>query len=69
MVKERIILDIIYQSTKNVVFIRENKGKHENINLKIYNISSFQAWTPTMRNILAQSTYVPLRMCLNQHDI
>jgi hypothetical protein len=27
--------------------------KNENINFKIYNISSFQAWTPTRRNVLA----------------
>jgi hypothetical protein len=33
--------------------------------LKIYNISSFQAWTSTRRNVLAQSTYVPLRISNN----
>jgi hypothetical protein len=27
--------------------------------------SSFQAWTPTRRNVLAQSTYVPLRILTN----
>jgi len=42
-----------------------NEEKNENINLKIYNISSFQAWTPTRRNVLAQSTYVPLRISTN----
>jgi hypothetical protein len=28
-------------------------------------ISSSQAWTPTRRNVLAQSTYVPLRISTN----
>jgi len=39
--------------------------KNENINLKIYNISSFQAWTPRRRNVLAQSTYLPLQISTN----
>jgi hypothetical protein len=39
--------------------------KNENINLKIYNISSFQAWTPTRRNVLAQSSYLPGRISTN----
>jgi hypothetical protein len=42
-----------------------NKEKNENKNLKIYNISAFQAWTPTRRNVLAQLTYVPLRISTN----
>jgi hypothetical protein len=65
MVKERIILDIIYQSTKNVVCIRKQPGKNPEY-IYIYIIISGMDTHKAKRfgpvNLRASTN-------INQHDI